>query len=674
MTNRLAAETSPYLLQHAENPVDWLPWGEAALERARREDKPIFLSIGYAACHWCHVMAHESFEDEATAAALNRDFVPVKVDREERPDVDTIYMEAVVALTGQGGWPLSVFLTPAGEPFYGGTYFPPVPRHGMPSFADVLQAVATAWHGDRSRLTETARRLSEHIAGAESPADAGGEIDRTAETQAMEALLRQYDWEFGGWGGAPKFPPAGAVALLLRRHQRERDGMALNMATHSLEAMGAGGIFDHLGGGFHRYAVDRTWTVPHFEKMLYDNALLARVYLEAWQVTGTESFRRTAVATLEFMRQELRTAEGGFGASLDADSEGEEGRFYLWTANEIETGLANSSALEAIRSGFDIRPEGNFEGRLVLRRGPVRTGEPPASTPEEEAARAKLFEIRARRPRPMIDDKVITAWNGLALSAWATAARLLRRPEDLSTAQELARFLLDGLRPNGRLHRTYRLGQPRQPAFLDDHSALAEGLLDLYQVDFDRAWLNAALELAEIILSDFRDPSGGFFDTSSESPGLPSRPKSIQDTPYPSGNAMAVSLLLRLEALTGEGRYREAALPTLAAIQHTAARHPTAFAAWLQCMGLAASPMPQLAIVGPRGSEGFRALAVEAHRRFLPRLAMAGGELSDGGPISLLQGKTAIGGKPTAYLCHAFVCLQPTTSPAELAAQLAEAN
>jgi uncharacterized protein YyaL (SSP411 family) len=679
MTNQLASETSPYLLQHAGNPVEWLPWGEAALARARREDKPIFLSIGYAACHWCHVMAHESFEDEATAAMVNRDFIAVKVDREERPDVDAVYMDAVVALSGQGGWPLSVFLTPDGEPFYGGTYFPPEPRHGMPSFTEVLAAIRTAWQGDRARLVETARRLTEHVAHRAELAGGPQALDPAAETRAMEALLRSYDWEYGGWGGAPKFPQAGTVGLLLRRFHHSGDRMALDMATHCLEAMGRGGIFDHLGGGFHRYAVDRSWTVPHFEKMLYDNALLARVYLEAWQVTGRASLRQTAVATLDFMRRELRTPEGGYSASLDADSEGEEGRFYVWTPEEIEAVALDPATFDLFRRWFDFPAGGNFEGRLVLRRPPLTTSgrsAPPEEGPDERMAalRERLLEVRSRRARPALDDKVITAWNGLALSAWCAAARALQRPQDLKTAQELAAFLLEALRPDGQLRRTYRLGRARHAGSLDDHAALAEGLLDLYQVDFDSRWLEACLELAEVILHDFADPQGGFFDTGDKPEGLPARPKTLQDSPVPSGNALAVSLLLRLDALTGKARYREAALPPLRAMQETASRHPTAFAGWLMDFGLASSPIPQLAVVGDPGSPAFQALVKEAHGRFLPRLALAGGDLPDPAAPELLKGKVLLDGKPTAYLCHGFVCRQPTTSAGELRAQLEQAT
>jgi uncharacterized protein YyaL (SSP411 family) len=390
----------------------------------------------------------------------------VKVDREERPDVDSLYMDAVVALTGQGGWPLSVFLTPEGEPFYGGTYFPPSPRHGLPSFAEVLTAVATAWRGDRARLTETARRLSQHVGRGMPLSGVEAAIDIRTETRAMESLLRQYDWQHGGWGGAPKFPSASVVGLLLRRHQREGDRMALDIASHCLRAMAAGGIFDQLGGGFHRYAVDQTWTIPHFEKMLYDNALLARVYIEAWQVTGDPFFRQTALDTLDFLRRELRTPEGGFSASLDADSEGEEGRFYVWTESEIEAGLRDPDELDAFRTAFEIPPQGNFEGRLVLRRRSGDHGLSLATDEREASARARLLTLRAARVRPALDDKVITAWNGLALSAWAAAARALQRPQDLATAQALAGFLLDRLLVDGRLHRTF------------DRRGLPAGLLD----------------------------------------------------------------------------------------------------------------------------------------------------------------------------------------------------
>jgi uncharacterized protein YyaL (SSP411 family) len=676
--NRLSSETSPYLLQHAANPVEWYPWGEEAFRRAREEDKPVFLSIGYAACHWCHVMAHESFDDDATAAVLNRDFISVKVDREERPDVDTIYMDAVVALTGQGGWPLSVFLTPDGEPFFGGTYFPPRRTRGMPAFTEVLEGITAAWRGDRARLRETSRRLTEHITAASSFSGSNEAIDPALETAAMEGLLRSYDWDHGGWGGAPKFPQAGVVAVLLRRHQRTGDRMALDMAAHALTAMAGGGLFDHVGGGFHRYAVDRTWTVPHFEKMLYDNALLARAYLEAWQVTGRLDFLKTADATLTFLRRELGNSRGGFSASLDADSEGEEGRFYTWTIDEIRSALDDPDAFGLVQRAFDLPPEGHLEGRIVLRRKEDDPGIAQAISVTAEdggarltAAASRLLAARSARVRPALDDKVVTAWNGLALSAWAAASRILRRPEDLATAQSLADFLLTALRPSGRLHRSWREGSPRQPAFLDDHASLANGLLDLYQVDFDERWLDASRELAEEILVRFTDAAGGFFDTPHDHASLVARPKSVQDAPIPSGNALAVLLLLRLEAVYGEARYREAALPPLAAMQATAARHPTAFATWLEALTLAADPLPQLAIVGAREAEGFQALAAEAHRRFLPRLVLAGGESGDGGP-SLLRGRPMIDGRPTAFLCRGFTCRAPTASPSVLAEQLRE--
>ncbi|HSR47647.1 MAG TPA: thioredoxin domain-containing protein [Anaerolineales bacterium] len=677
--NRLAREASPYLLQHADNPVDWMPWGEEAFRRARLEDKPIFLSVGYAACHWCHVMAHESFEDDTTAEILNRDFVSVKVDREERPDVDSVYMDAVVSLTGQGGWPLTAFLTPEGEPFFGGTYFPPERRHGMPSFREVLEEISSAWRQDRSRLRESARRLTDHVASLSSSPPSPGQVDPGLETQAMEALLHPYDWEHGGWGGAPKFPQASVIGLLLRRHQRVGDGMALEMAVHALKAMAAGGIFDHVGGGFHRYAVDHQWTVPHFEKMLYDNALLARAYLEAWQVHGDPVLRHTAEATLEFLRRELQTPGGGFSASLDADSEGEEGRFYVWSIDEIRAAIEESPDFDLVQAAFDLRPGGNFEGRTILRRTQTDAQVAAVLSKPETQVRAglnrvthHLLEVRAARVPPSLDDKIITSWNGLALSAWAEAARVLRRPEDLATAQRLADFLLTTVGPPRDLRRSWRSGSAGHPAFLEDFAALGAGLLDLYQVDFDRRWLAACFELTEQILQRFADPGGGFFDTADDHAALVARPKTLQDTPIPSGNALTARLLLRLEALTGEPRLRQAALAPLTAMQSTASRHPTAFAVWLETLAFADGPVPQLALVGQPGTAAFGALASEAHRRFLPRLCIAGGTPIQENDLALLAGKTALEGRATAYLCHDFTCRHPTTSPTELADQLSQ--
>jgi len=423
MTNRLRDESSPYLLQHAGNSVDWYPWGEAAFTLAKELDKPVFLSIGYSACHWCHVMAHESFEDPGAAAVLNEHFVSIKVDREERPDVDAIYMDAVVAMAGQGGWPLSVFLTPDGKPFYGGTYFPPSPRHGMPSFKEVLLGVARAWAEERERLISSAAELVQRISSMATPGGAGGELRTEVFDQAVERILRGYDWRDGGWGRAPKFPASLTIEYLWQRHHRTGDKLAREMATHALSSMARGGMYDWLGGGFHRYSVDNHWLVPHFEKMLYDNALLARAYLHAWLVTKDPLFRTILDETLSFLLREMKDDQGGFYSSLDADSEGEEGRFYLWTAGEIESGLERPQEQEAFRLAFELHPEGNFEGRLVLRRRRDEHGIPTASTPEETAARARLLEIRSARERPALDEKVVTAWNGLTLSAWAAAAR-----------------------------------------------------------------------------------------------------------------------------------------------------------------------------------------------------------------------------------------------------------
>jgi uncharacterized protein YyaL (SSP411 family) len=677
--NRLAGETSPYLLQHASNPVAWWPWGEEAFALARREDKPIFLSIGYAACHWCHVMAHESFEDPQTAETLNREFIAIKVDREERPDVDSIYMDAVVRMTGQGGWPLSAFLTPDGQPFYGGTYFPPERRHGLPAFREVLEGVIAAWRSDRERLEETAARLTEALALQTGQQGADGGLDPALETRAMEACLRTYDWDSGGWGGAPKFPQASLIAALLRRSRREKDPMALEMAEHALTAMSAGGLFDQVGGGFHRYTVDRNWTVPHFEKMLYDNALLGRVYVEAWQLTGKEPYRRTAIATLEFLEAELRIEEGGLCASLDADSGGAEGLFYTWSLDEIDSALGDQDLAAFVRELYDLQPGGNFDGRFVLRRSlsdsalVARLGISAGALWDRiDRVRSLLGAARDRRARPARDDKVIAAWNGLALSLAAIAARVGLRPGDLPLAQSLAAFLVEHLWVDGRLFRSWRQGDTRQPGFLEDYAAVATGLLDLYQTDFDPGWIRLSLQLADAVVEEFADPQAGFFDTSSKATPLIVRPQSLQDTPLPSGAAMAAALLLRLEALTGESRLGDPARAAVASMQATAATHPTAFAAWLDDLSLAAEPLPQLAIVGRPGADDFLALAAQVHQRFLPRLSVAAGHSRENDRLVLLSEKPGIEGRATAYLCRDFTCRTPTTSATELGRQLDE--
>jgi uncharacterized protein YyaL (SSP411 family) len=677
LSNALANETSPYLLQHAENPVAWLPWGEEAFARARNEDKPIFLSVGYAACHWCHVMAHESFEDSATAALLNEHFIPIKVDREERPDVDSLYMDAVVALTGRGGWPMSVFLTPDGKPFYGGTYFPPERRHGLPAFREILQGIDRAWKDDRESLMESATRVTEHVTSTSAGPAGGGDLRPGTLDTAAEALWRGYDGVDGGWGGAPKFPAALAVEFLLRRTVRNGDKLARDLAVQTLEAMAAGGIYDQLGGGFHRYSVDAAWRVPHFEKMLYDNALLARVYLQAWHVTGRDRLLQVARGTLDFLLDEMMLPEGGLASSLDADTEGEEGRYYIWTDGDFRDAIGDAAMEEIARTAWGVTPQGNFEGRNVLVRaadaaalearfGGTRGGwrEPLAE------AQRRLLAARGRRPRPALDDKVLTAWNGLALMAFAEAARILEDARYLAAAQALAEFLLEKPWTETGLARSWRAGRARYRAYLEDHAALGVGLLAMYQTDFSRRAYAGARERAEEILLAFADPEGGFFDTRDDHEPLLARPKTLQDSPVPSGSTLATWLMLILGSLTGENRYEEAARAPIAAMQDAAARHPTSFAGWLCALDMAIGPMVQLALIGSPESVGVKALARVAHSRYMPNMVVAAGDGTGTADPPLLRDRPALDGEATAYLCRDFACELPTKSPDTLANQL----
>jgi len=679
MNNRLAGSTSPYLLQHARNPVDWHPWSAEALARARSEDRPIFLSIGYAACHWCHVMAHESFEDPQIAAFLNEHFVSIKVDREERPDLDSIYMDAVVALTGQGGWPMSVFLTPDGMPFYGGTYFPPTARHGLPAFLQVLQAIARAWKDDRARLLQTGAELGRHVAQALAVPSEAGDLQTSALRLAAERLFATYDWTDGGWGPAPKFPQPMAIEFLLRRHYRDGDRLALDMAVHALRNMARGGIFDQIGGGFHRYATDRRWRIPHFEKMLYDNALLATVYLHAWQITGDFEFRRTLEATLDFVLRELALPQGGFASSLDADSGEGEGDYYVWTPRQIQAVLTEEARARLACRAFGVTEPGNFEGRSVLWRAlPTEqlAQETGVSVEQIETilaeARLALARARASRPGPARDDKVIAEWNGLLLTSLAESGGALGRADYLNAARRLAEFALQDLRQAGRLARAWRDGRLGPRAFLADHAALGLGFLTLYQVDFDPRWYGAARDLAEEVLTGFRDPRGGFFDTPDDHEALIARPKSVQDNAIPSGNALAVQLLLQLEALTGESRYREPAEQSLRGLQSLAAEHPLAFGAWLNASGFALGPQLQLAIVGRPEHMAFVALAEVAHGGFQPHMVLAGGDPDDPAQPALVHGRSLLDGRPAAYLCQSFTCRLPTASPVELQGQIAQ--
>jgi uncharacterized protein YyaL (SSP411 family) len=679
MANQLADESSPYLRQHADNPVEWYPWGEEALQRARKEDKPILLSIGYAACHWCHVMAHESFEDPATAALMNEHFINIKVDREERPDLDSIYMAATVAMTGQGGWPMTVIMTPDCRPFFAGTYFPPVPRHGLPAFTQVLQGIAQAWETQRDVVQRSAVEVSAHLRQTVIAIDSEAALDTSLFDQALNNLLRTFDSQLGGFGAAPKFPPSMALEFLLRIYLQRDDKMALHMVETTLEAMARGGIYDQLGGGFARYSTDARWLVPHFEKMLYDNALLARVYLHAWQVTGKPLYRRVAEETLDFVVRELRHEAGGFYSSYDADSEGEEGKFYVWSAAEIRRALGDAAPL--FTAYYDVGEAGNWEGYTIL-----NVPRPPAEVaaefgldvPEMEqrlaAARETLYALRAQRVWPGLDDKVLTAWNGLMLAAFAEAGAVLNRPDYTAVAVQNAEFLRRELRrEDGRLLRTWKAGsEARYNAYLEDYAYLADGLLALYETTLDAQWFAWARELADVMLGHFSDDDGGFFDTSDDHEDLLLRPKDLQDNATPSGNAMAAGVLLRLSLLTGEGTYWDKAEGATAGLYEVMARHPGSFAQWLSNAAFILSEPQEVAIIGAPDDPDTAALLAVLRETYRPALvvALASGE-DEAEVIPLLQQREAIDGRATAYVCRRFVCRQPVTDPANLRAQLA---
>ncbi len=662
MANRLAQETSPYLLEHANNPVDWLPWGDEALARARTEHKPILLSIGYSACHWCHVMARESFEDPETAALMNRDFVSVKVDREERPDLDQIYMRAVQGLTGSGGWPMTVFLLPDGTPFFAGTYFPPSDRFGMPAFKRVLVAVADAFTKRPADVEETAAQVRDFL-NRPSVLLAAGELNPALLDEATTRLERDFDPIHGGFGGAPKFPQPMLIEYLLRSHVRIGQPGPLEMAVQTLRAMAAGGIYDQLAGGFHRYSVDERWLVPHFEKMLYDNALLARAYLDAWQLTHDPAFRRVVEETLAFVQREMTSPEGGFYSSLDADSEGEEGRFYLWTPQELEAVLGIDEARTLARA-FDVTAAGNFEGRNILH--PVLSG----AVELLDAARDRLMLFRARRARPHRDEKVIAGWNGLMLRAFADAGRVLDRPDLVTAAEANARFLLSEMRQGGRMRRSYKDGRAPLAGYLEDQAAVADGLLSLYEATFDSSWLDALRGLVSEMLAAFWDEaSATFFDTAADQEQLVTRPQDVTDNAIPSGTSLAVDVLLRAGMLLGEVSWIDRARATLARLAPTAAKAPLAFGRLLAALDFHLGKTVELAVIGIPGDAQTRRLLEVVRGRFLPNRLIAVA-LGDGPALPLLADRRALDGKATAYLCEGFVCQAPTTDPAELARQL----
>jgi uncharacterized protein YyaL (SSP411 family) len=680
--NHLEGQTSPYLLQHLHNPVDWHPWSPEALRKAEELDRPIFLSIGYAACHWCHVMERESFEDETIAAFLNDHFVCIKVDREERPDLDEIYMNAVQLLTGSGGWPMSVFLTPALRPFVGGTYFPPRDMHGRPGFLSLLRKIEEAWRTRRDQIEKAGADLTrslEAIAAGGDSEEEDGIVGRSEQARAVAELTRRFDGRWGGFGHAPKFPPHGAISLLLREHHRTGETIPLQMATLTLDRMATGGMYDQLGGGFSRYSVDEAWLVPHFEKMLYDQALLVPVYVDAWLLTGRPLYRRVVEETLDFVRREMTGPEGGLYSSIDADSEGEEGKFYVWSPGEVREVLGDEDGRELCKT-YGISEQGNFEGKSIPNLLHASLEEQAEAAGVEEAAllarlaplRRRLLEARGERVRPGTDDKILSAWNGLMITAFSRAFQAFGREEDLESATRTAEFVLACLRDEGRLRASWREGKAPLNAYLDDHAFLARGLLDLYESSFDRHWLDAAAEISGDLVSRFEDRErGGFFFTSGDHERLLVRTHSIHDGALPAGSGVAAETLLRLAGHLDEARFRDPALRTLRVLRSSVGKAPSAFASLLVAAELADSPPLQIAVVAERRDAGVDALLAEVRGRYLPNRIV---ELATGGDhrrdLPLLADRHPLEGKATAYLCRDYSCDAPTSEPKVLGAAL----
>jgi hypothetical protein len=682
VSNRLAQETSPYLLQHAENPVDWYPWGDEALSRARAEDKPILVSIGYSACHWCHVMEHESFENDEIAARMNELFINIKVDREERPDLDSLYMTAVQAMTGHGGWPLNIFLTPDGTPFYGGTYFPPEDRTGMAGFPKVLEAVAAAYRERRSEVDENAEKVRTLLRRATQDLPQADDLRPEVLSEATEQLAASFDARNGGFGSAPKFPQPAALEFLLRQGRRSGDQRAEVMARRTLDRMAAGGIYDHIGGGFHRYAVDAIWLVPHFEKMLYDNAQLASAYLAGFQLFGEERYRRVAEETLGFVAREMTDSEGGFYATLDADSAGHEGLFYTWTPEELIEALGEEDARMAA-TWFAVEPGGNFEGRSVLatRRTTADVAD-RLGVPESEfrvnlgRITERLREAREARERPGRDDKIITAWNGLMLRAFADGSRVLGREDFRKMAVRNAEFVLEHLRRDGRLLRSWKDGDARVPGFLEDYGFYAEGLLALYQTTLDARWLDEALQLAEITIDAFADPGGaGFFDTAADAEELVARPRDLQDGATPAGNSVVAGLLLRLGAMTGNDDYSSRAVDILRAMARTMREHPLAAGRYLSALDFYLGPVKEVALAGERGEQKLESLLDAVYHRYEPNVIIGYVDPKRSDLVQrlpFLENRPPRDGSATAYVCEHFACLPPVHEPADLLRQLEE--
>jgi hypothetical protein len=665
-TNRLSLETSPYLLQHAHNPVDWYAWGDEALQRAKREDKPILLSIGYSACHWCHVMERESFENDSIAGLMNANFVCIKVDREERPDLDQIYMTAVQIMTGSGGWPLTVFLMPSGEPFYGGTYFPPDDRYGRPGFPKLLEAIADAYRNKRDDLAQNGQYLVRQL-NRDNQTRASEEIGVAELDGACRALASRFDPREGGFGGAPKFPAAMNLDFLLRFHSRTQDAQALQMVTLTLDKMAYGGMYDQVGGGFHRYSTDDRWLVPHFEKMLYDNALLARAYLDAWRSTRTPLYRRITEETLDFVIREMRSPDGGFYSTQDADSEGVEGKFYVWGADEFKRSVGNDASLLA--DYFDVSADGNFEHQNILNVPvPPETFSKNAGLSGESLesqirqAKERLFAAREQRIRPGRDEKILTDWNGLMLRAFAEAALYLKRDDYKEIAVSNAEFLLRTLWKDGRLLHNFKDGRARFNGYLDDYANVSDGLLALYEVTFDPRWLELAVKLVDTMVEQFWDAAGGgFFFTGKDHETLVSRTKDFFDNATPAGNSVAADVLVRLAALLDRRDYRNLVVRLFQSTLNLLKQYPSGFGRMLSAADFFIGPAREIAFIG--SADAFLEIL---RSRYQPRVVLAGGR----GDIALLKDRRAINGQPTAYVCENQTCMQPVTDAAEFERQL----
>jgi len=680
MANRLAQETSPYLLQHKDNPVDWYPWGEEALRKAREEDRPILLSVGYSACHWCHVMERESFEDEATARLMNEHFVNIKVDREERPDIDSIYMSAVQAMTRHGGWPMTVFITPDGAPFYGGTYFPPVPSRGMPSFKQLLLSLADAYENRRDEVMQSAENVREYLQAATGASAPTTGLSEELLDSAAASLLGQLDNRFGGFGGAPKFPQTMNLEVLLRYYKRTGDRAARAGVEHTCRQMANGGIYDQLGGGFARYSVDEYWLVPHFEKMLYDNALLARLYLEAYQVSGDDFFRRIAEETLDYVARDMTDSEGGFYSAEDADSEGEEGKFYVWMPGEIEAALEPDEAKLAMRF-WDVTERGNFEGKNIL-----NVPRPPEAIAAEfdisagelwqriVRIREKLLAEREKRVRPGRDEKVLAAWNGLMLRAFAFASSVLDREDYREIAEKNASFLMEKLVVDGRLRRSYKDGRARFNGYLEDYACVADGLVELYEATFETRWLREAGSLADAVLELFWDVEKGvFYDTAADHEELVTRPRDVYDNASPSGNSVAVDVLLRLSVLLEREDYRERAAAVLEDLSGAISQIPGAFGRLLSALDFYLSTPYEIALIESPDAPETRTLLSAVYSAYVPNKVVAGRAEDDEKAVRLvplLAERPMREGKATAYVCVNYACQNPTTDPEELKRQL----